>query len=104
VIDPLNVGTADHHIMYTGQEDDFGANYLRRYKFLPPPDGAPGTIDPPSSGAGGGGGGGSKCGMGQVVPGNGLGTLLALLEAGAGALLLAFCPGLGRKLRSRSKR
>jgi hypothetical protein len=105
VINPLDISTADHHVMYAGQEDDFGANYLRRYKFVPPPNKPdPGPGPSGSSGGGGGGGkGGGGC-IGQTAAGGGFGSLLALLEAGVGALLLAFCPGLGRKLRPRSKR
>jgi hypothetical protein len=103
VINPLDVSTADHHIMYAGQEDDFGANYLRRYKFVPPPNdpGGGGNNDPAPSGGGGKGHG--SC-LGQTAVGGGLGSILALLEAGAGAILLAFCPALGRRLRPRIKR
>jgi hypothetical protein len=103
-IDPAQPDTASYHVLFAAQEDDFGANYLRRYKFLPPPN-TPGVVAPPGSPSGGGGDSGdSKCGMGQVAPGSGLGSVLALLGAGAGALLLAFCPGLGRTLRPRAKR
>ena len=105
VIDPLNVGATDHHIMYAGQEDDFGANYIRRYKFEPPPGDPGDKVGPPPTASGGGGGGGNKaCGMGQAGAGSGLGSLLALLEAGAGALLLALCPSLGRRLRPRARK
>jgi hypothetical protein len=103
-IDPLNVATANYHLMYAGQEDDFGANYLRRYKFVAPPNnsgGGPGNDPAPSGGGGGHGGGGC---FGQTAVGGGLGSLLALLEAGAGAILLAFCPALGRRLRPRARR
>src|SRR5207248_1079713 len=101
VINPLDVIAADHHIMYTGQEDDFGANYLRRYKFLAPPS-DPGPDPGPSSkpSGGGGGGSGSHCGMSQAAAGTGWGSILAL----AGALLLAFCPRLGRSLRPGTRR
>jgi len=103
-IDPINIGTADHHVMYAGQEDDFGANYLRRYKFIPPPD-DPGSPkgDPANVGGGGGGNGGGGC-LGRTVAGGGFGSVLALLEAGAGALLRAFGPALGRRLRPRARR
>jgi hypothetical protein len=36
-IDPANPGAAEHHVLFGAQEDDFGANYTRRYKFPPTP-------------------------------------------------------------------
>jgi len=101
-IDPAKPEDANYHVLFAAQEDDFGANYLQAYKFTIPSAGIPG---PPSPGPGGGGGGsGSSCGMGQVAAAQGLGSLLSLLGAGAGALLLAVCPRFGRRLRSRTKR
>jgi len=99
-IDPLHLSAADHHILYTGQEDDFGANYLRRYKFVPPPGDPETGGEPKSSSGGGGGNGGSRCGSGQVQVGGGWGTLLAI----AGALILSLWPGLGRTLRRPARR
>ena len=32
---PANPDAANHHVLFAGQEDDFGANYIRRYKFVP---------------------------------------------------------------------
>ncbi len=36
-IDPNNPAAAEHHVLFGAQEDDFGANYTRRYKFPPTP-------------------------------------------------------------------
>jgi hypothetical protein len=99
-IDPADISTADHHILFAGQEDDFGANYMRRYKFIPVA-GTPGGGPGPSGGGGGGGGsGGGGCGVGQAAVGGGAGSILAL----AGAILLALFPGLGRTLRPRARK
>ena len=104
-LDPANLDAADHHLMFAGQEDDFGANYLRRYKFVPPPgDPIDPSGDPTGGGGGGGGSGSSHCGMGHATVGAGLGSLLALLEAGVGVLLLALWPGLGRNRRLKARR
>jgi hypothetical protein len=97
-VDPGDIGNSDHHVMFTGQEDDFGANYLRRYKFLP-------VAEPPKPGVlgtsgGGGGDGHGMCGIGQAAAGSGVGPIAAL----AGALLLALFPGFGRAFRPRSRR
>ncbi len=97
-IDPGDIGNSDHHLMFAGQEDDFGANYLRRYKFLPVNTPKPGPG--PAGGGGGGGHDGKSCGMGQASAGTGVGPLAAL----AGALLLALFPGFGRSFRPRSRK
>jgi hypothetical protein len=50
-VDPANPGAADHHVMYAAQEDDFGANYIRRFKFGSSGSGGPSpTGGPVSSG------------------------------------------------------
>jgi hypothetical protein len=36
-VNPSDPALANHHVMFVGQEDDFGANYTRRYKFPPAP-------------------------------------------------------------------
>jgi hypothetical protein len=94
-IDPLNPDSADHHVLFTGQEDDFGANYVRRYKFVAAS--GPGSGGGPSaSSSGGGSGSGSKvCGIGAVSPAPG-GVLL--FAAALGILTL----GLPRRRTSAS--
>jgi hypothetical protein len=47
-VDPVNPGAADHHVMYAAQEDDFGANYIRRFKFGAAGSGSPGPGPDPS--------------------------------------------------------
>jgi hypothetical protein len=95
-VSPASPDSAPYHVVFLGQEDDFGANYLQRYKFPPTSSGSPSPTPPPGpsppGGGGGSGGEGSECGCGSVLPLAGPSALALALGALATLLLGARRP------------